>query len=196
MAIYEKDYSDKDLEALYQLNEDDLYEQIGKFFDPPSEELPNLRKIPNNILTIVLLIAAIVAILLLIIGGFIFISRFMLWGLATIFIAFIISAIGASLLLPALSIDRGRAQKTNWRNKGKDFFYKHIPEIQKLLCEKGEPRFTVQEITSGEIRNIISVIMLSNISIPTAIASYIAILVLKLGLNTLCAINFEDKSQN
>lgn len=193
MATYEKDYSDKDLEALYQLNEDDLYEQIGKFFDPPPEEQPNLRKTPNKILPSVLLIAATVTILLLIIVGFIFVPRFMLWGVATVFIAFIISAIGASLLLPALSIDRGRAQKTNWRNKGKDFFYKHIPEIQKLLCEKGEPRFVVQEITSGEIRNIISVIILSNTSIPTAIVSYIAILILKLGLNKFCAIDFYDK---
>ena len=67
MATYEKDYSDKDLEALYQLNEDDLYEQIGKFFDSPPEEQPNLRKTPNKILPSVLLIAAIVTILLLII---------------------------------------------------------------------------------------------------------------------------------
>ena len=193
MTTYEKDYSEQDLDVLCQLSENDLYEQIGKFLVPPTKEQPNLRKIPAKILAIVLLVVIIIAISSLIIGGFIFVPQFTLWALATVFIALVISAIGASLLLPACNVSREKARKVNRICKGKEFFYEHIPEIQKLLCEKGEPRFVVQEITSGEIRNIISVIMLSNTSIPTAIVSYIAILILKLGLNKFCAIDFYDK---
>ena len=193
MTTYEKDYSEQDLDVLCQLSENDLYEQIGKFLVPPTKEQPNLRKIPAKILAIVLLVVIIIAISSLIIEGFIFVPQFTLWLLATVFIALVISAIGASLLLPAYNVSREKARKVNRICKGKEFFYEHIPEIQKLLCEKGEPRFVVQEITSGEIRNIISVIMLSNTSIPTAIVSYIAILTLKLGLNKFCAIDFYDK---
>lgn len=193
MTTYEKDYSEQDLDVLCQLSENDLYEQIGNFLVPPTKEQPNLRKIPTKILAIVLLVVIIIAISSLIIGGFIFVHQFTLWVLATVFIALVISAIGASLLLPACNVSREKARKVNRICKGKEFFYEHIPEIQKLLCEKGEPRFVVQEITSGEIRNIISVIVLSNTSIPTTIVSYIAILILKLGLNKFCAIDFYDK---
>lgn len=193
MTTYEKDYSEQDLDVLCQLSENDLYEQIGKFLVPPTKEQPNLRKIPAKILAIVLFVVIIIAISSVIIGSFIFVPQFTLWVLATVFIALVISAIGASLLLPACNVSREKARKVSRICKGKEFFYEHIPEIQKLLCEKGEPRFVVQEITSGEIRNIISVIMLSNTSIPTAIVSYIAILILKLGLNKFCAIDFYDK---
>ena len=194
MATYEKDYSDKDLEALYQLNEDDLYEKIGKFFDSPPEEQPNLRKTPNKILPSVLLIAAIVTILLLIIVGFIFVPRFMLWGVATVFIAFIISAIGASLLLPAFSADKERSRKANWRNKGKEIFYKYMPEIQKILCKEGKPRSMFDEDTKDTIRRIAESIISD--SLPITIVYYIAVLILKKGLNKFCAIDFKNNSQN
>ena len=110
MTTYEKDYSEQDLDVLCQLSENDLYEQIGKFLVPPTKEQPNLRKIPAKILAIVLFVVIIIAISSVIIGSFIFVPQFTLWVLATVFIALLISAIGASLLLPACNVSREKAR--------------------------------------------------------------------------------------
>ena len=99
-------------------------------------------------------------------------------------------AISLAIIFPACNRNREKARKHCRINKGKEIFYRHLPQIQVLLCKNGEPRFIIQEITSGEIRNIASM-LLSAISIPEGIVYYFAMLILKLGLNKFCALSFE-----
>ena len=187
MPTLENNCYNFDFNDLYQLSENDLYEKIGEYYIPYENEY---RQKDNKVWFLAVKIAIFVIIVSLTIYCFICYPSLILWLITAFMLSIMPIAISLAIIFPACNRSREKARKHCRINMGKEIFYRHLPQIQVLLCKNGEPRFIIQEITSGEIRNIASM-LLSAISIPEGIVYYFAMLILKLGLNKFCALSFE-----
>ncbi len=72
---------------------------------------------------------------------------------------------------------------------GEKFWRKIEDELRSLLCDAGAPKQMIQEIISGDIRNLAQTILsiiVASYEISIAIAIPITALVLKRGINNFC----------